>query len=140
MISKESTFFCNLNSKIRQFRPNFIHKNLEIVIMQKFFQGPFCVCIGVMFQESSYSFQFVRVRKTHQPHADRGLYMVDIQVFTKMQKILDKLSEKVRNIEAQCVQKELTILCPKCPANPITVTPIWKWEFENKEHPIVVCI
>ena len=28
------------------------------------------------------------------------------------------------------------ILCPKCSANPITVTPIWKWEFENKEHPI----
>ena len=26
--------------------------------------------------------------------------------------------------------------CPKCSANPITVTPIWKWEFENKEHPI----
>ena len=25
---------------------------------------------------------------------------------------------------------------PKCSANPITVTPIWKWEFENKEHPI----
>ena len=27
-------------------------------------------------------------------------------------------------------------ICPKCSANPITVTPIWKWEFENKEHPI----
>ena len=26
--------------------------------------------------------------------------------------------------------------CPKCSANPITVIPIWKWEFENKEHPI----
>ena len=25
---------------------------------------------------------------------------------------------------------------PKCSANPITVTPIWKWEFDNKEHPI----
>ena len=25
---------------------------------------------------------------------------------------------------------------PKCSAKPITVTPIWKWEFENKEHPI----
>ena len=39
----------------------------------------------------------------------------------------------------------LTLLCetmtffrfsPKCSANPITVTPIWKWEFENKECPI----
>ena len=27
-------------------------------------------------------------------------------------------------------------LSPKCSANPITVSPIWKWEFENKEHPI----
>ena len=27
-------------------------------------------------------------------------------------------------------------LCPNCSANPITATPIWKWEFENKEHPI----
>ena len=27
-------------------------------------------------------------------------------------------------------------LCPKCSANPITVTPIWKLEFVNKEHPI----
>ena len=26
--------------------------------------------------------------------------------------------------------------CPKCSANPITVTPIGKWQFENKEHPI----
>ena len=26
--------------------------------------------------------------------------------------------------------------CPKCSANPITVTPIWKWKFENKERPI----
>ena len=26
--------------------------------------------------------------------------------------------------------------CPKCSANPITVTSIWKREFENKEHPI----
>ena len=26
--------------------------------------------------------------------------------------------------------------CSKYSANPITVTPIWKWEFENKEHPI----
>ena len=25
---------------------------------------------------------------------------------------------------------------PECSANPIMVTPIWKWEFENKEHPI----
>ena len=25
---------------------------------------------------------------------------------------------------------------PKCSAHPITVTPIWKWEFENKEHPV----
>ena len=25
---------------------------------------------------------------------------------------------------------------PKCSENPITVTPIWKWDFENKEHPI----
>ena len=24
----------------------------------------------------------------------------------------------------------------KCSANPITVTPIWKWETANKEHPI----
>ena len=31
---------------------------------------------------------------------------------------------------------ERTRKCPKCSANPITVTPIWKWEFENKEHPI----
>ena len=27
-------------------------------------------------------------------------------------------------------------LSPKCSANPITVSPIWKWESENKEHPI----
>ena len=27
--------------------------------------------------------------------------------------------------------------CPKCSANPITVTPIWKWQFENKERPIL---
>merc|ERR1711978_117533 len=26
--------------------------------------------------------------------------------------------------------------CPKSSTNPITVTPIWKWLFENKEHPI----
>ena len=26
--------------------------------------------------------------------------------------------------------------CPKCSANPITVTPIWKWEFANGKHPI----
>ena len=26
--------------------------------------------------------------------------------------------------------------CPKCSANPIMVTPIWKWEFENEEDPI----
>ena len=26
--------------------------------------------------------------------------------------------------------------CPKCSANPITVTPIWKQEFANGEHPI----
>ena len=26
--------------------------------------------------------------------------------------------------------------CPKCSANPIRVTHIWKWEFENKKHPI----
>ena len=25
---------------------------------------------------------------------------------------------------------------PKVLCNPITVTPIWKWEFENKKHPI----
>ena len=25
---------------------------------------------------------------------------------------------------------------PKWSANPITITPVWKWEFENKEHPI----
>ena len=25
---------------------------------------------------------------------------------------------------------------PKCSAKPITETPIWKWEFENKKHPI----
>ena len=25
-------------------------------------------------------------------------------------------------------------LCPKCSANPNTVTPIWKWGFENKVH------
>ena len=24
--------------------------------------------------------------------------------------------------------------CPKCSANPIMITPIWKWQFENKEH------
>ena len=29
-------------------------------------------------------------------------------------------------------------LCPKCSANPITVTPIWKWEFQNREHPLGV--
>ena len=29
-------------------------------------------------------------------------------------------------------------LRPKCSANPITVTSILKWEFENKEHPIRV--
>ena len=28
------------------------------------------------------------------------------------------------------------ILGPQCSANPIMVTSIWKWEFENKEHPI----
>ena len=27
-------------------------------------------------------------------------------------------------------------LSPKCSANPITVTLIWKWWFENKEYPI----
>ena len=27
---------------------------------------------------------------------------------------------------------------PKCSVIHITVTPIWKWEFENKEHPIRV--
>ena len=27
-------------------------------------------------------------------------------------------------------------LCPKCSANPITATPIWKREFANGEHPI----
>ena len=26
--------------------------------------------------------------------------------------------------------------CPKCAAKPISVTPIWKWKIENKEHPI----
>ena len=28
------------------------------------------------------------------------------------------------------------IYSPKCTANPIMVTPIWKWEFENKDHSI----
>ena len=34
------------------------------------------------------------------------------------------------------VINDLNQLCPKCSANPITVTPIWIWKFENKEHPI----
>ena len=29
---------------------------------------------------------------------------------------------------------------PKCSANPITVNPIWKWEFANGKHPIGGCI
>jgi len=29
----------------------------------------------------------------------------------------------------------MTKHCPKCSANPITVTPIWKLEFANGEHP-----
>ena len=28
------------------------------------------------------------------------------------------------------------ILIPECSANPITVTPIWKWKFANRKHPI----
>ena len=31
---------------------------------------------------------------------------------------------------------DFTIICPKCSANPISVTPIWKREFENGKHPI----
>ena len=34
------------------------------------------------------------------------------------------------------IDAEITKYCPKCSVNPIRVTPIWKWEFENKDHPI----
>ena len=36
---------------------------------------------------------------------------------------------------ASCTSIKLS-LSPKCSANPITVKPIWKCKFENKEHPI----
>ena len=52
-----------------------LNKDLKIAISQKtmdgfFCQGPFCVHNGVVFQKNALPtlFNFVRVRKSHQPH------------------------------------------------------------------------
>ena len=49
--------------------------------------------------------------------------------------ILDVKDTTFINITDIFVIKQTTN-CPKCSTNPITVTPIWKWKFENGDHPI----
>ena len=53
-------------------------------------------------------------------------------VFCLWWKKVEKLRIKVAWLPLFTYKKA----CPKCSANPISVTPIWKWYFENKEHHI----
>ena len=72
-------------------------------------------------------------------------------LFTHSCHLCDYKSNHLRNLERHLANQhgdeELKAnfceICervsPKCSANPITVTPIWKWKFENKERPIAQC-
>ena len=50
------------------------------------------------------------------------------------------ISAQLTNTYVTFTVSQLQFVCsslsPKCSANPIAVTPIWKWEFRNGEHPI----
>ena len=61
-----------------------LSKNLKMAITQKvidwfFFQGPFCVHMGIVFQKTTLLtfLQFARVKKTHQPNVLSHLLMIN---------------------------------------------------------------